>query len=77
MITKTKESLDARVLKWAGLGIALFLAGSLVTIGGVATESRAVHASAPSSHGQMLGKPCPMDEHGSADHRRPPQCPST
>lgn len=67
MNANPKESFDLRLLRWGGLALSLFIAGSLVTIGGAATEpsdaSRAAAIHSVRTHRDQPGKPCPTGEH--------------
>jgi hypothetical protein len=82
MNANPKESLDLRLLRWGGLALSLFVAGSLVTIGGAATEpapaAAAVHA--VRSHRDVPGQPCPTGEHigrkPQSDHDGNETCPA-
>lgn len=59
--TTETESLDLRVLKWAGVAIAAFVAGSLITMGGFATAPRAVHAAHVTAVHQAANRPAAHD----------------
>jgi hypothetical protein len=65
MNANPKESFDIRCLRWAGLALSLFVAGSLITIGGAATEPAAAAMTAHQlgGHRDIPGKPCPTGEH--------------